>query len=147
MTPWIAVMVSIIVITTAIAILIVVLWDNKRSENNPALYRYSTWSVELWNISQGFRVNLLFQSNSILGRNNLYSAITSYSSPEIDNTISREHCMLYEQDGMIWVWNLSAVNPATINGIRLNNPQPLIPGHRLGLGTSTFLVTRVDRLS
>ena len=64
----------------------------------------------------------------------------------MDPTVSREHCLLYEQDGMLMVWNMSAVNPAVINGYRLNTPAQLLAGDRLELGNSVYLVTRVERI-
>lgn len=146
MTQWIVICGAVVVIATALAVLAVVLWDNRRSNQAPTCYQ-TTWNIELWNIGQGFCVNLVFVNNTILGRHTIYYSAAGCTSEEMDRSISREHCMIYEQDGTIWVWNLSAVNPATINGIRLNVPQPLIPGQRLGMGNSTFLVTRVDRLS
>ena len=54
--------------------------------------------------------------------------------------------MLYEQDGMLLIWNLSAVNPTVLNGYRINTPQRIVPGDRIELGNSVFLVTSVERL-
>jgi hypothetical protein len=146
MTQWIVMAAAIVVICTALAVLVIVLWDWNKQGNMATPYYSSTWNVEMWSISQGFCVNLVFVNNTILGRNIIYSAYPNVPQEEIDRCISREHCMIYEQEGTIWVWNLSAVNPATINGVRLNVPHPLLPGNRLGMGNSTFLVTRVDRI-
>ena len=146
MTQWIVMIAAIVVMCTALAVLVIVLCDRVRQNNIPPSYYSATWNVEMWNIGQGFCVNLVFSNNTILGRNVIYSACPNVPQQELDRCISREHCMIYEQDGAIWVWNLSAVNPATINGIRLNIPRPLLPGNRLGMGNSTFLVTRVERI-
>lgn len=147
MTQWIVMAAAIVVICTALAVLLVVLWDARRQGNQTVLQYNTTWNVEMWSIGQGFCVNLVFMNNTILGRGIIYSTCQGLSQEEMDRCISREHCMLYEQEGTIWIWNLSAVNPATVNGMPLNVPRPLLPGQRLGMGKSTFLVTRVDRLN
>ncbi len=102
------------------------------------------WRVEIWNILRRHRVELQFENTCILGRSS--AAVSNGIYPvELDNTVSREHCMFCDQDGVLLVWNLSAVNPTVLNGYRLNMPQRVTPGDRLELGSSVFLITAVDR--
>ena len=111
------------------------------------LYAAATaWHVEMWSIRDGYQVDLRFLNTCVLGRMTLLNHMTGGHSRQPDPTVSREHCMLYEQDGMLFAGNLSAVNPAIINGYRLNIPRQLCPGDRMELGNSVFLVTRVERI-
>lgn len=144
-TQWIVATIEIVLICTAVAVVLVVLRDNRRGQNVVEESSGGAWFLELWHIRCGYRVNLMFANTAVLGRSSIYSHIVGTTSPELDATISREHCMLYEQNGAVWVWNLSTVNPTLLNGHRLNTPVQLLPGDRLGLGDSTFLVTRVER--
>lgn len=106
----------------------------------------AAWHVEMWSIRDGFQVDLRFVNTCILGRMTLYDNVVSNYPRQPDPTVSREHCMLYEQGGMLFAGNLSAVNPAAINGYRLNIPRQLCPGDRMELGNSVFLITRVERI-
>lgn len=115
-----------------------------RSDPGDPLPPEGSWNVELWNIAQGYRVNYLFPCEAIVGRDSLFSNIREAGTIQMDVTVSRQHCMLYEQGDGLYVWNLSTVNPTAVNGYRLTEPQRLVPGDRLELGNSTFLVTRVD---
>lgn len=144
MERWIPVMVllaALVMTGTAVAALVVVLRDR---QEQPEWSTPGLWNVELWSIRDGFRVNLAFHSNAVLGRWDIYENASGPLPAEMDNSISRKHCLLYEQDGALWAWNLSEVNPAMINGYRLNTPRPLLPGDRMELGNSAFLVTRVE---
>lgn len=100
------------------------------------------WCVELWHIGYGYQVRLCFVETCVLGRVSLYENAVGAIPPMMDGTISREHGMLIEQDGQLLLHNLSAVNPAKINGFRLNGPGCLREGDRIELGESTFLVTK-----
>lgn len=117
------------------------------SRQDKELYPAATaWYVEMWSIRDGHRVDLRFYNTCVLGRMTLLEHMSGGYPRQPDSTVSREHCMLYEQDGMLFAGNLSAVNPAIINGYRLNFPRQLCPGDRLELGNSVFLVTRVERI-
>lgn len=127
----------------AAAILIINSWQ---PGGRRAGYYGTNWYVELWNIAIGYQVEIRFTNNYVLGRLSLYDNIIDRRPLEMDPTVSREHCLLYEQDGMLMVWNMSAVNPAVINGYRLNTPAQLLAGDRLELGNSVYLITRVERI-
>ena len=105
-----------------------------------------TWRVEMWNISQGYQVVLQFTNTFVLGRMSLYECIVSNRPMAMDATVSREHCMFYEQGGMLLMWNMSAVNPALVNGHRIDQPMPVVPGDRLEMGNSVFLITVAERI-
>ena len=79
----------------------------------------------------------------ILGRSSPYEWGSGPVPLEADITVSAEHCMLYDDNGTVRIYNLSAVNPALINGRRMSMPVQLNPGDRLELGKSVFMVTRV----
>lgn len=104
------------------------------------------WHVELWDIRSGCQIELRFPHTCVVGRYSLYENTVGNRTAEPDTTVSREHCMLYEHEGILLAWNMSAVNPACINGCRICQPTQLLPGDRLELGNSVFLVTRVERL-
>ena len=135
----------LLIVFGAMAIAIAMLLTRADRNVRSTGYESSSWRIELWNISNGYRVDLHFVNTCVLGRMSIYQNIVEGHPMEQDCTISREHCMLYEQDGMILIWNMSAVNPAAINGYRLNIPQQIVPGDRLELGNSVFLLTRVER--
>ena len=141
-TTWIIVAL-IVTVTTVIVAALLAMRGSADSLSLPP--RTWGWYVEMWNIYYGYRVELRFASNIVLGRVVLQNHIVGRAPAEIDRTISREHCMFYEQDNMLLAWNMSAVNPMVINGYRSNVPVRLQPGDRMELGNSTFLVTRVER--
>lgn len=143
MKMWIITGVAIVMIITAAAVVTMLLLSSQ-NEKQEQSQPNGIWRIELWNIAKGYRVNLEFRGSIVLGRGNLFALNGTGDSPEHDITVSRQHIMLYEQDGMLLVWNLSAVNPADLNGHRLNRPQCLTPGDRLKLGHSVFLATRVE---
>lgn len=139
---WIAIMVMLILGAMAIGITVLVM--RSRQQEQGAFPRYGNWRVEMWSVGSGYQLAIPFTNTCVLGRTTLFDYVTGGRWPEMDPTISREHCMLYEQNGMILVWNMSAINPASLNGHRLNQPIQLVPGDRLELGNSVFLVTRVE---
>lgn len=142
---WIVAIIAIICIVTAsTAAIIVILYHNDRREMDQCAVR-PNWCVELWNIRHGYKVDVDFHCSTVVGRYTLYNTAVQMQLGLTDTCISREHILLYEQNEALWVWNLSAVNPAAINGHRLNTPQLLVPGIRLELGKSVFLVTKVDQ--
>ena len=139
------VLLSMIVILGAMVIAVAVLAMQDRQEEE-SVSTASAWRVELWNILRGNRLELRFENYCIVGRSSIAATNGGMYPPELDQTVSREHCMLYEQDGMLLIWNLSAVNPTVLNGYRINTPQRIVPGDRIELGNSVFLVTSVERL-
>lgn len=138
------ILLGMIVILGATIIAIAVMLICERREEEP-MVQPALWRVELWNILHRYRVEMVFENTCILGRSSVAVLKNGYPV-EMDNTISREHCMLYDQNGALLAWNLSAVNPTVLNGYRLNIPQRIAPGDRLELGNSVFLITTVDRM-
>lgn len=141
-TAWIIVTLIVTVTTVIVAALLSLRGSAEYLSAPPQVWG---WHVEMWNIYYGYRVELRFVSNIVLGRVMIQNHIVGRAPAEIDRTISREHCMFYEQDNMLLAWNMSAVNPMVINGHRNNIPVRLQPGDRMELGNSTFLITRVER--
>ena len=141
MSEWVIAAIAVIVIGTVAATAIVLILGNWNNQNQSPTGRAGNWHIDLWNIRYGTKVSLRFASSIVVGRYDLYQA--NWSVP-VDHTISREHVLIYEQDGILWMWNMSAVNPAMINGHRLNAPIQLHPGNRLELGRSVFLITEVQ---
>ena len=138
------IIIAIVVVAAATIMVLLCYYDRQ----NIGQSQYGQWNVELWNIQHGFRVNLEFNNSAVLGRYTLFNMVMQeHPQIEIDNAISREHVLLYEQDRALWGWNLSAVNPAMINGHRMNTAQRIVPGIRIELGNSVFLVTRVDYIA
>ena len=134
--------VIVLIITVAIVVTMLLLdMQNRKREQDQ---EFSPWDVEFWNIAKGYCVNVQFQNNTVIGRNELFPDSVILNGTNIDITVSRQHCMLYEQDGVLLIWNLSAVNPADLNGYRLNAPMVLRTGDRLKMGNSVFLVTRME---
>lgn len=144
MENWIVTIISIIIICMTAAISLVIILNSMNQRNNLPKITYKKWHVELWNIRYGYKVDLCFNHSQAVGRYHLLPGpLTGQHVPE-DNTISREHILLYEQNGILWIWNLSNVNPANINGYRLNEPQQLQLGTRIELGNSVFLLTNIQ---
>lgn len=140
---WILLSMIVILGTMVIAVAILAMQDRRGEE---VVTPSSVWRVELWNILRGYRLELRFENTYVLGRSSITVSNGGAYPMEMDNTVSREHCMLYEQDGMLFVWNLSMVNPTVLNGYRVNAPQRIVPGDRIELGNSVFLVTTVNQL-
>lgn len=141
---WIVGIIIVVAIAASAVATVVVLLSYYNRQDDLEQSQYGKWNVELWNIQYGFRVDLEFQNSMVLGRYTLYNTAVQMQRIEVDNSISREHVLLFDQGGVLWMWNMSAVNPAMINGHRLNDTQRIIPGIRLELGNSVFLITRVD---
>lgn len=140
-TLWIILGVSIVTIMmTCGSFLILYFGKNDKPEHSVS----GSWHIELWNIRYGYQVVLDFQNTKVVGRNNLYESFGSAIEQQIDATISREHVLFFEQAGVLWIWNLSTVNPAVVNGYLLNSPVQVYPGDRVEMGNSVFLITRVD---
>lgn len=139
---WILLLMIVILGSMVAAVAILVLGEHRaQAPTRPS----GAWRVELWNIRCGYCVQLKFENTYLLGRLDVIPPSPGPYSPEYDPTISREHCLLYDQEGMLLAWNLSAVNPTIINGYRLMEPHRILPGDRMELGNSVFLVTLVER--
>jgi len=54
--------------------------------------------------------------------------------------VSRRHCLLSFQDGVLHVEDLDSVNGTYLNGVRVSGRQPVRPGDRLDIGPIQFLV-------
>lgn len=141
---WIILILILILGAMAVAFTVLITHGRESDSANASVTSY--WHVELWNISQGYQVELRFINTFVFGRMSLYENITAGWPMEMDATISREHCLLYEQNGMLLAWNMSAINPAVINGYRILQPVHLMQGDRMELGNSVFLVTRAERI-
>lgn len=146
MTEEIFVIALAVIVVLGAMVVAVVLMMNRFSQPEQQSVIGTLWHLEMWNIATGYQVDIRFLNTFVLGRVSVYDNIISRRPMETDPTISREHCMLYEQNGLLLAWNMSAVNPAAVNGYRLNAPRQIIPGDRIELGNSTFLITRVERI-
>lgn len=135
-----------ILISGVVIITVVVLLTRGNTNEDSNYRRTPGWHVEMWHISAGYRIDLNFVNTYTIGRLNLSSQTAGNWPGQIDTSISREHCLLYEQNGVLLAWNMSAINPAAINGYRINQPEQIVPGDRLELGNSVFLITRVERV-
>lgn len=141
---WIIVFVAVFVIIAAAAAGIFIIMKQEKKETGLRPLQNQGWHVELWNMQHGYPVNLEFCSSMVVGRSALCSPPSVARMVPMDRTVSREHILLYGKDGDLWIWNLSAVNPVFVNGTCVSAPQRLLPGERLKLGDSAFLVTRVE---
>ncbi len=112
----------------------------------PQTHTAGGWQVDLWNVADGSKIVLRFHQVIVVGRLSMYANTVSPYIPQIDGTISREQCMFYEENGTLLVWNMSMVNPTFINDQPLRQPTRLMPGNRIRMGYSTFLVTNVEYL-
>lgn len=54
--------------------------------------------------------------------------------------VSRLHCRLRLEDGLVTVEDLESVNGTFVNDARIHDPEIVHPGDRLTLGTLTFVV-------
>ena len=133
--------VVIICTTAAVSLVIILSYMNQRECQNQSSGKQ--WIVELWNIRYGYKVELAFSNSITVGRYNLQPASFAGKPVPEDSTVSREHVLIYEQNKVLWMWNLSTVNPANINGHRLNEPHMLQLGNRIELGNSVFLLTNI----
>ena len=142
---WIMILAVVLFVMIAITIVVVVSCSD-RERTVKKVFNKPNWIVEMWHIRYGIPFQFLFPNVLVIGRDSVAIHNKHDAPPIIDSTISREHCMIYEQNDSIWVWNLSVTNPAAVNGQRLNVPRMLFPGDRLELGNSTFLVTKVEKI-
>ncbi len=54
--------------------------------------------------------------------------------------ISRLHCRLHVENGLVVVEDLESVNGTFVNGVRVRDTEIVRPGDRLSLGSLTFVV-------
>jgi len=135
---------SVVIICTTAAVSLVIILSHMNQREQLIRQPGKQWHMELWNIRYGYKVELSFSNSITVGRYNLQpSTFAGKPIPE-DSTVSREHILVYEQNKVLWMWNLSTVNPAGINGHRLNEPKQLEPGMRIELGNSVFLLTNIS---
>ena len=142
MSAWMTVFLATIIIGTVAAVVVVLTLGSCGNKRKRFSCMDPQWCVELWNIRYGFKIQLRFSGSLVVGRYDLYQD----QAISMDTTISREHVLLYEQGENLWAWNLSSVNPAMVNGHRLNAPLQILPGDRLELGNSVFLITEITFL-
>lgn len=61
-----------------------------------------------------------------------------------DSTVSRRHAQFFKKEDGIYVKNLSAINPTTINGLDIEDIQRLNEGDQLQIGHSIFMFSEED---
>ena len=62
---------------------------------------------------------------------------------DYDRTVGRHQCDLYQENGELYVRNISQTNPTLLNGCAVTGPQPVASGSTLRLGNVEL---RVDLL-
>lgn len=117
--------------------------SSKEEGTEPVIQR--KWCVELWDIGMGCCYMTQFDGGVTLGRG-LPGAV-NYGRMPIgeDLRISRNQSQIYEQDGCLYLWNLSEVNQTLLNGSILTEPAVLHVGDRLIMGGHTYLLTLIHR--
>lgn len=130
-----------ILIGTAIVFL-----QGRSQKSLPEPVNYKRWYIELWDVGSGLRYAAVFDGGVTLGRGEPDQSPYGCLSVGPDMTISREQCLIYEQNGAPHLWNLSRVNPTQINGVVFNQPIEIRAGDRLKLGRHTFLLTSLARV-
>jgi pSer/pThr/pTyr-binding forkhead associated (FHA) protein len=57
-----------------------------------------------------------------------------------DSSVGHYQCMIDENDGVLMVWDLGTKLGTAINGVRIFQKAPLMPGDELGIGKNRFVV-------
>ena len=57
-----------------------------------------------------------------------------------DSSVGHYQCMIDDSDGVLMVWDLGTKLGTVINGVRISQKAPLMPGDELGIGKSRFVV-------
>jgi pSer/pThr/pTyr-binding forkhead associated (FHA) protein len=57
-----------------------------------------------------------------------------------DSAVGHYQCMIDDGDEGLMVWDLGTQTGTSINGLRVKNKTPLLPGDELTIGRTTFLV-------
>lgn len=103
------------------------------------------WVLELWDIGCGNCYRAGFDGGLTLGRGIPGRDVRGFLSVGQDVTLSREHCLIFEQNNMTFLCNLSKINTTLLNGSELNQPQAVQAGDRIAMGGHTFLITMLQR--
>ena len=56
-----------------------------------------------------------------------------------DSSVGHYQCMIDDSDGLLTVYDLGTKTGTTINGVRIVQKAPLMPGDELGMGKNRFL--------
>jgi pSer/pThr/pTyr-binding forkhead associated (FHA) protein len=56
-----------------------------------------------------------------------------------DSSVGHYQCMIDDSDGVLMVWDLGTKLGTIINGVRIAQKAPLMPGDELGIGKNRFL--------
>ncbi len=136
-----------IVIGAVIGLLIVSRGNKAEAEEQQGYGAYAAgqWQIQLWDVGLGTCAQSFFYGGIILGRGPTGMVRQGILGVGQDVTISREHCLIFDQDGMSCVCNLSEVNPTLVNGVVVKEIEPIGPGDRLSLGKHMYLITALDR--
>ncbi len=139
---WLLLCAGLVAIVTVAAVVLLLLRNRAHQEEESApqerLY------LHLWNEHNQFLLRIPVDDQLTLGRRNLYQYLQEPITIPMDVTISREHIVLAARGGQILIWNLSEVNPVTINGHRVVDWTLLSAGDRLRLGNSSYMVYRIE---
>ena len=139
MPKWIIVFAASIVIITVSALSIVLLLQD-RDEGMA-----ECWNVELWNVHENYGIHFAFLQSMVIGRYTVLNNSQCDVPVREDTTISRNHILLYERNGGLWIRNMSKVNAAMLDGHIIEEPQQLRIGSRLKMGDSAFLVISMEK--
>ena len=56
-----------------------------------------------------------------------------------DSSIGHYQCMIDDSDGVLMVWDLGTKLGTVINGVRISQKAPLMPGDEIGIGKNRFV--------
>ena len=62
-----------------------------------------------------------------------------------DSSVGHYQCMIDDSDGVLMVWDLGTKLGTAVNGVRISQKAPLMPGDELGIGKNRFVVHYEDR--
>ena len=107
--------------------------DNAKDSNDDKHHTYLAWSRSITLIDQRdpmkrFRAEMA-GGGIIVGYNNGCNIILNY-----DESVSGEHCRIFEKSGRVEVINLSKTNPTVLNGKQVQGEMPIKTGDVLSLG-------------
>ena len=103
------------------------------------------WVLELWDVGCGSCFRAGFDGGLTLGRGIPGRDVRGFLSIGQDVTLSREQCLLFEQNGIMYVCNLSKINATLLNGNELIQPEQIRVGDRIAMGGHSFLITILQR--
>ena len=119
---------------------------NASSWDEPTLRQMQGWYIELWDVDCGERYDAAFGGGLTLGRRMDGNRNRGFLAVGSDPTISREQCLLFTQGELLYLWNLSSVNPTRINGSVYPQPEQLYEGDRIAMGSRNYLVTSIVKM-